>query len=242
MKKLIQLFLFIPLFLLMGCDVMTYHTFSSYVTVYCDYDDIALSLSDNGNIRINYDTIFTRREYHWNSTGQEKVTYDSLCKVNNDLGYNKKREYIVSPDWGYCSTFNISQIDVVSNKNFDELHTAGVLLNDIIYFVSASPKKYIDSGYTYSYNWKNNTPEIFNREPELTYSFFLNGIEEPNYSPIVRKLSEIQTNELVLLPPYCFGYLIFESSPTSIKEQTLTVTFSLSNGKTMSKSIEKTFD
>lgn len=229
------------LFFTQSCDVMTYNTFNSYITTYYDYDDIALTLTDKGNIRISYDTVSFHKEYRWNSTGQNKIIYDSLCTVHNDLGYNKKRAYIGAPDWGNCSTFGISHIDVVSNNNYDELHPTGELLNDIIYFISASPKKYIDSGYNFTYDWDNETPEIFKKEPELTYNF-CNTSELPNYSPIVHKLSDIEPNELVMLPAYYFGYLVFESSPTKVKEQKLTVTFSLSNGKKISKVISVNFE
>lgn len=241
MKKFIKLSVLISMFLFQGCDVMIYNTFSSYITVYYDYDDIALSLTDNGNIRISYDTVSSHKEYYWNSTGQNKIVYDSLCEVHNDLGYDKKRGYIAVPDWGSCSTFDITHIDVVSNTNYDGLHPAGELLNDIIYIISASPKKYIDSGYNFSYDWEKETPEIFKKEPELTYNF-CNKSELPNYSPIVQKLSDIKSNELAMLPAYYFGYLIFESSPTAIKEQTFTVTFSLSNGKKIRKMISVNFE
>ena len=240
MKKLIRSFIFISVFLLQGCDVMTYNTFTSYVTAYYDYDDIALSLTDNGNIRISYDTVSSHKEYSWNSSGQNKVVYDSLCKVHNDLGYDKKRGYIAMPDWGSCSTFDIAHIDVVSNANFDAQHPSGTSLNDLVYFISVSPKKYIDSGYNYSYDWANKTPEIFDKEQEM-YNF-RNSSESSNYNPINKKLSETAIDEMVLLPAYYFGYLVFDSSPTTIKKHTLTVTFSLCNGKVISKTIEKTFN
>ena len=71
------------------------------------------------------------------------------------------------PDWGSCSTFDIAHIDVVSNANFDAQHPSGTSLNDLVYFISVSPKKYIDSGYNYSYDWANKTPEIFDLSKKL---------------------------------------------------------------------------
>lgn len=231
--------LIVQVLLFHSCNVMTYNVFSSYVNTYYDYDSIALSVTDYGNIRISNDTISTHHEYYWNSTGQNKVVYDSLCQAHNDLSYNKERGYIVGPDWGHCSVFDIAHIDVVSNANFDEQHPAGTSLNDLIYFISVSPKKFIDSGYNYSYDWANETPQIFEIEPEM-YNF-RNSSESSNYSPINKRLSEMSVDEMVMLPPNYFGYLIFDSSPISIKEHTFKVTFSLSNGKVIHKTILMSF-
>jgi len=240
MKRFIQILIFIPVVLFQACDVLTYNTFTSYVNTYYDYDNITLSITNNENIRISPDTLSVHREYYWNSTGQNKKTYDSICKAHNDLSYNKKRGYIVGTDWGHCSTFDIVHIDIVSNASFDPQHPSGSLLNDLVYIISVSPKKYIDSGYNYSFDWKNETPKIFEKEPEI-YNF-RNNTDNQNYCPINEKLSEIKSDMLVMLPAQYFGYLIFESMPTTIKEHIFTVTFTLSSGKTISKNIAKKFN
>ncbi|MFV0392581.1 MAG: hypothetical protein ACK5KP_11990 [Paludibacteraceae bacterium] len=216
-------------------------TFRSYITVYYDYDDIDLSLSDNGNIAIlgaEFD-----KHYMWKSKGHDKEIYDSLCISHNDMGYDKKRDYIVGTNWGHCSTFDIKSIDIKSNTAYDEQHLSGASLNDIVRFISVSPQKFIDSNYRITCDWDVNKYKVSNVLQEQRMANFINNSERMNYFPIDKKLSEIVgSDELRLLPDHYIGYLLFDSNPTVEKVHTFTVTVELSNGKTMSKSIEKTFD
>ena len=220
-----------------GCDVVEYKTFKSYVNTYYKYNDINLSLTPTGNIMISGASF--DKHYSWKSVGGDKDVYENLCKIHNDISYDKKRGYIVGTDWGHCSTFDFNRIDVISNIDFDQKHPAGTSLNDIIRFISVSPKKYIDSNYINTYDWLNGTPDSFKKEQEM-YNF-RNGIESKNYYPINKLLSEMSINEMVMMPSEHFGYLIFEATPTEFKEHQLTITVSLSDGNIIVKTIKKQF-
>lgn len=220
-----------------GCDVVEYNTFTSYVNTYYKYNDINLSLTPVGNIMISGASF--DKHYSWQSKGNDKDIYENLCKTHNDISYNKKRELIVGTNWGHCSMLDFKRIDIMSNIDFDQKHPAGTSLNDIIRFISVSPKKYIDSNYAKTYDWLNGTPDSFKKEQEM-YNF-RNGTESKNYYPIDKLLSEISINEMVMMPSEYFGYLIFEATPTGLKEHQLTITVSLSDGKIIVKTIKKLF-
>lgn len=236
MKKLVLIIF--PVVLLQSCDVVETSIFRSYVNTYYDYKDITLSLTDSGNISINGSAF--DRHYTWKSKGRDKEIYDSLCVAHSDMDYDKKRDYIVGTNWGHCSMSDIESISVVSNSNYDNQHMSGTSLNDIIRFISVSPQKFIDSNYTTTFDWTQNTPISFKKERNMAN--FKNSSESSNYYPIDKKLSEIGKNELKLLMPETIGYLTFESYPTLNKIQVLSITFRLSNGKIINRTIEKTFN
>jgi hypothetical protein len=237
MKKVAVLFCLLAL-LLVGCDKVEKGFFRSYINTYYSYNDLLLSITDSGNIQISGADF--QKHYSWKSKGRDKEIYDSLCVIHDDMTYNRLRDYIDAPEWGHCTMFDIKSITVFSNSDFDESHPAGVSLNDIIRFISATPKKFIDSGYTLYYDWLNNTPASFKHESEMEN--FKNNPECSSYFPIDKKLSEIDEKEMTLLFPQHLGYLIFESEPTVNKLHTLMITITLSNGKTITHLITKEFN
>ena len=236
MRNFILIIIFPILF--QSCDVTESFTFRSYVNTYYNYKDIALSLTDSGNIAIN--GAGSNMQYTWKSKGRDKEIQDSLCLVNNDVGYNKKRDFIVSTDWGHCSVIDIESISVVSNSNYDNQHLSGTSLNDIVRFISISPQKFINSNYTANCDWDLNMPNSFKKERHMIN--FKNNQERAYYFPIDKKLSEIGVNEFKLLMPEIIGYLTFESYPTLDKIHILTITFKLSDGKIINKTVEKSFN
>lgn len=237
MRNLILLIL-VPIAILQSCDVVDSFTFRSYVNTYYNYNDISLSITDSGNIAINGATF--DKQYTWKSKGRDKEIYDSLCVLHNDMGYNKKRDYIVGTDWGHCNVFDINHIIIKSNAAYDNQHPSGASLNDIVRFISVSPQKFIESNYSLTFDWDLNMPNSFKKERNMAN--FKNNNECVNFFPVDKKLSEIGANELKLLMPEQIGYFIFESNPTLEKKHKFSITFELSNDKTIIKSIDKTFN
>ena len=235
MKRLILLSIVTAL-LYQSCDRARYHVFKSYVTRYCKFEDIGIDTTKAGNIIIRGKGRV--KHYSWRDEGGEKTTYEALCRKHNDLTYNKKREYRLSPEWGVCSAIDFKEIDIVSNKDFDAEHPAGTSLKDIVRFVSVSPKKFIDSGYKETFNWRRNRPEIFKKD-SMILSLFQRETE--NYFPINRLLKDIGTDEMQMLPVNTHGILFFDKEPTAEKEHTFTVTIYTREGKMFVRTITKVF-
>ena len=235
MKRLILLSIVTAL-LYQSCDRARYHVFKSYVTRYCKFEDIGIDTTKAGNIIIRGKGRV--KHYSWRDEGGEKTTYEALCRKHNDLTYNKKREYRLSPEWGVCSAVDFREIDVVSDKDFDAEHPAGTSLKDIVRFVSISPKKFIDSGYKETFNWRRNKPQIF-RKDSIIQIMFLSETE--SYFPINGLLKDIGKDEMQMLPVNTHGILFFDKQPTAEKEHLLTVTIYTREGKKFVRTITKVF-
>ena len=242
MKRLILLSI-VAMLLYIGCDIAKTVLFRSYINMYDYSENIQLRITDAGNIAIYRE--YTSKEdniktasYSFKSKGENKKIYDELCKIHNDLSYNKKRSYIVAPLWGRCSAIDFREIDVVSDKDFDAEHPAGTSLKDIVRFVSVSPKKFIDSGYKETFNWRRNRPEIFKKD-SMILSLFQRETE--NYFPINRLLKDMGRDEMQMLPANTHGILFFDKKPTADKEHKLKVTIYIGNNRKLVNYITKVF-
>ena len=235
MKRLILLSIVTAL-LYQSCDRARYHVFKSYVTRYCKFEDIGIDTTKAGNIIIRGKGRV--KQYSWRDEGGEKTTYEALCRKHNDLTYNKKREYHLRPEWGVCSAVDFREIDIVSDKDFDAEHPAGTTLKDIVRFVSISPKKFIDSGYKETFNWRRNRPEIFKKDSIIQIMFLS---ETESYFPINGLLKDIGSDEMQMLPVNTHGILFFDKEPTAEKEHTLTVTIYIGARKKLVRTIKKVF-
>ena len=242
MKRLILLSISAML-LSTGCDVSKTRLFKSYITEYSYDKNIELKITNKGNIAIyrkytSEDDHIKTASYSFKSKGEEKKRYDELCKIHNDLSYNKKRSYIVVPIWGICSAIDFREIDVISDKDFDSEHPAGTSLKDIVRFVSVSPKKFIDSGYKETFNWEKNEPNFFAKDSMIPTMF---QPESWNYFPINGLLKDIGTDEMQMLPEDTHGILSFDKEPTAEKEHTLKVTIDIGERKKLVRTITKVF-
>ena len=242
MKRLILLSIAAVL-LLLGCDRAKTVLFRSYINIYDYSENIQLKITDAGNIAIyqkysSEDVNIKTASYSFKSKGEEKKKYDELCKIHNDMSYNQKRSYIVAPLWGRCSAIDFREIDVISDKDFDSEHPAGTSLKDIVRFVSVSPKKFIDSGYKETFNWRRNKPKIFKKESMISSMFHE---ETENYFPINGLLKDIGSDEMQMLPEDTHGILFFDKEPTAEKEHTLKVTIDIGERKKLVRTITKVF-
>ncbi|MDO4726911.1 MAG: hypothetical protein Q4A56_06815 [Porphyromonadaceae bacterium] len=240
MKRVIFLLLVLA-FICQGCDMAKYRVFKSYITRYYNAGNIGIDTTFWGNIRIYgvRGEESSGEHYSWYSEGKEKEKYEELCQIHNDVSYNKKREYHHTPEWGACSAIDFISIDVVSDSDFDDTHSKGVSLKDIVRFVSISPKKFIDSKYSDTFDWETDKPEIFKQDSIINRIYHI--YEKQNYFPINKLLSEVGVDEMQLLPLTDYGFLVFDKEPTLEKEHTLTITIKTRNGKTYVKTIKKTF-
>ena len=242
MKRLILLSI-VAMLLYIGCDRAKTVLFRSYINMYDYSENIQLKITEAGNIAIyqkytSEDDNIKTASYSFKSKGENKKIYDELCKIHNDLSYNQKRSYIVAPLWGRCSAIDFREIDVISDKDFDAEHPAGTSLKDIVRFVSVSPKKFIDSGYKETFNWRRNKPKIFKKESMISSMFHE---ETENYFPINGLLKDIGTDEMQMLPVNTHGILFFDKEPTAEKEHTLKVTIYTRERKKFVRTITKVF-
>ncbi len=221
MKKHIFITSFLILFI--GCDVVTTDFFRSYVTKYYKYD-ISLSVDTNkrfspyGTIEIYPKKESIDKNYTWKSKGKNKLVFDSLSRIHNDMSYDKKRGYIQAPTWGHCFYYDISSIDVISEEDFDNDHPKRSSLKDVIRFRFNSLKKFIDAGYPEGDNYSYKTKVSYNK-----------------------KLSEIGTNEMTMLQGRFEGAFTFDTAPTLSKTHHLTFTFHYTNGETYTAKVVKEF-
>lgn len=249
-NKLHIVLLFLALLSLPGCVVEVLETayFRSYITSYVDFPAMDLQLSESGNIALigsytvgNIIVNSNSYLYTWTSFDASGTKYDSLCHQHNDLTYNTKREYYDEPKWGIRSACDISSIQVVSNMDFDEHHLAGVPLNDIVRFISSSPKKFIESNYSLHFNWTKDLPESFLKEQEFSTIIGNSSDERAYYFPINELLNQLSCDEMCMLPPEVWGFLVFETEPSLALEHVFTVTVELCDGRRFSKQIAKKF-
>ena len=110
MKRLILLSISAML-LSTGCDVSKTRLFKSYITEYSYDKNIELKITNKGNIAIyrkytSEDDHIKTASYSFKSKGEEKKRYDELCKIHNDLSYNKK-EVILSFLFGEYAPLSI---------------------------------------------------------------------------------------------------------------------------------------
>ena len=233
----------IALAIFTSCDRTITESIRSYVVNYANYDSLYLDISNSENIRLSWGKQISVVD--WNSKGRLKIVYDSLCEKKNDMNYYKKISYIGYPFERHYYMGNISNIDIISNNDFDPSHHAGSKLNDLVRFISVSPNKFIQSGYKDTYNWNDNCPSSFKQETEMTDRLKYDSETMKSHSPIDKLLSEVTPSDMILigdgLGGRFIGYLLFESSPEINKTHKLTITVKTAEGKEFSRSISKTF-
>lgn len=92
--------------------------------------------------------------------GGEKEVFDSLAAKNNDLAYNRTIHCTLAlpTNWSHAyaydlsdytaSSADITNIEIVSNKAWDDNHPAGTSMKDLFIFKGANKYLYIKSGYS----------------------------------------------------------------------------------------------
>ncbi len=101
MKKISVITFILCAFLCNSCNVFKTDFFSSYITVYYQYDNnIDLEINDSNQIVIGSGELVN--QFRYSSKGREKEIFDSLSVAHNDVGFNREMTYYPAPDWGRC--------------------------------------------------------------------------------------------------------------------------------------------
>ncbi len=195
----------------------------------------------------------------------EVRSFKKLCIKNNDVTY--KGMYIDYHIGTLASDMNFTNINIVSDRDFDETHPKGSSLNDIVTFISLSPYKFIKSGYTNNYDWDRGSQSDFfkdifsskisqlkhHNQSGVSVSEELEGIDKM-YHPIEKRVSDLKLEDLTLLGgrvsamerEYEWGFNYFAvfqfiKIPTLSKSHNLVITFTTDDGRVKESSVELKF-
>lgn len=178
-----------------------YNQFSDSISIRCAY----------GRITNSTDSVV------WcQSAGEERLKFDSLSDLHGDTSYHQS----VTCTDVFCRTYgnyqfenpapmsDIISINVYSEQDFDDEHSAGQSLNDLIMFRGLSLMPYIRSHY----------------------SEFV-----PQYSPVEKLLAEMRPEdyELCIFGIHCFD-LKFVSLPTAEPAHKIHIDIEMSDGRSFS--------
>ena len=224
----------------------------SYVTSFIEPSAFQMKLTDNNNILLYWSHI-SRWTSFW-SKGDDRIRYDELATQYNDLSYNRRIGFFSTsgPEGRTYASNQIASIDVVSDTDFDAEHPAGVSLAGLVRLLSASPIRFIESGYRETFDWHNNYPADFLRET-ATFHRLIGRPERgrelyQNHFPVNGILSALVPDDFRLLgigrgfwDGWFFGFLVFEKEPENLGTHNLTVTIYRTDGQVLTQTIEKTF-
>ena len=194
----------------------------------------------------------------YNSVGGDKTLYDEWCQKHGDMSYNRKEEYKIgdTPPHEFVAA-DYTAIEIVSDTDWDTEHPAGTSLADIAMFYSASPIRYIQSGYSREYDWSD-TPMpgyVYKHMQNWTHLRLRDGIykgKTPFY-PVKKLASELKPEDMVLLGSgdlmygsrggrTPIGFLEFTTRPTKNKTHNITVTLTTDEGEVFSDTIQMVFE
>ena len=238
-----------------ACDIAKTRVFDAFVTSYVEVGQLTVEPTESGNIALlaKDGSGFCS----WESEGEALQTYDSLCAVHQDAGYNTTLEYALGPAGPNYYYGDVVSIIVVSNADFNETHLANDTLNDLVRVLSFSPYPHILSGYTAFFNWQKEYPATFNVD-SLLFSYqhlstssqgYMDGGHPTEMHPIDKRLSEATPADYVLMQLFkhykerwLMAVLCFEEQPTMSKQHTFTVTITLSDGRVFSPTVSLLFE
>jgi len=244
--------------LFFSCTRVTEEKIRSYAVLFWDASDFAMELTDNRDVVMFWTNGSGYASFE--CKGEKAKRYDALCKKFNDLDYKKKTRYIKYIGCREYFSEEILSIDVVSNADFDAERPAGSSLSGIVRFLSASPLRFIQSGYKDTYDWEGRqTQEFLSRFP-FSFCYSNEASVAPQHHLVEGLLAELNQDDLQLLGTgsstisyqteselfpygsgYFFGYLSFVQEPDAPGVHELTVTVLLADGRSLSQTIEKTF-
>ena len=150
-----------------------------------------------GGVRIELRVIPDGNVYGVLSDDDDKARYEALCVLHGDNTYNRMVSY---PEWASIphrfQDRDYVCIDITSDQDWDEVHPAGISLNDVFYFASSSPAKYIYRGYEDPYEWLNPSTPL----PEY-YLNYLNHaeVEYMGNEPVYGITANMTANDLIIL-------------------------------------------
>ena len=222
----------------------------SYVVCYNHLEEIQVSVApkDSRCILITPHDVLPIQLYHKNSRGKDYEEYERLCRKHNDLSFNRYRVIgknleMDSINYNDC---DFTRLQIVSDKDFDGTHPAGESLNDIVRFMSWSPIKYIESGYSV-YSQYNPQKQSASFNTMMPVYFDKQMFQEENKAtcyPIDKMVADLQAEDMVLLGKDASGLialLYFEKLPEEQGEYNVSVTMTTDSGKEMKSSVQMHF-
>jgi len=271
MKKI--LLLIVPLFLFVSCCRVEERRLRSYIAGFYEVADFDAKVAGSGYVALFWTCRPIAGEHYtlpvdmstFLSRGERATRFNDLVTRHNDLGYNRVVTFIVHPIGRDYSATSAVSINVVTNVDFDEQHPAGSSLNDVILLLSASPKRFIQSGYKETYNWHQKPPEC---PTNRVLHWFPPTPYRPNHHPVKGYLSELKAEDLLLLGlgggffgpsrdtmeieghpglfiysvSDFFGYLFFSRFPDNLHQTyNMTITIHLEDGREFSQTVEMSF-
>jgi len=145
------LLLLAGLLLLGSCNKVTHVYTNSYIMHYILHDGIEI-IPDWAYLTRQYGIYVDIKEpfksVSYDSKGDDKMTYDELCKKHNDLSYCREVAFYNGIGGESASYPDYTSVLITSNSNYDEEHPAGTLLNDIVGCEYGSSFLYVRGGYT----------------------------------------------------------------------------------------------
>ena len=153
MKRII-LFLLIATPLLSACHGGFRINRTSYVQAYTEYSArllVNLQTKDNSVTGFYVSAIPQGRYADIRSEGEDKEWFDELCEQHSDISYNYSGPNI-GYDWVYefypwCISPDISAVDVITERYFDNNHPAGSSIADCLDVTFESANRFIQEGY-----------------------------------------------------------------------------------------------
>lgn len=144
----------------------------------------------------DYPEVIIIYQERMNSVSDE--TYLEKYGHYGDDHYNKH----IIPGSNQAIVNNFTGITIKCGKQFNS-YPAAAPLDGIARLLACSPYKYIRSNYKSTFDWSDNTP------PELIFGKKIIDIEaRPEYHPVSGLLSELGSNNLILLNPLMYIELL----------------------------------
>lgn len=201
-----------------------------YIVRYLHIDDLTLALGNDYNFPCIMIVPTTGAEelyvdYDGKATqGEALVRFDSIARANNDVQYNQIincTQYIGDVPTRVYDRYTaeaecLKSIDITANKDWDSVHAAGTSLADCFVFSSMNLYKFIRYGYSY--------------------------YRTVNYNVLVKDLKPDDLR-LTLCAGYCYSRPEYvHLCPTDNPQPgtypvDITVTMTLTNGKTFTRTI-----
>lgn len=221
----------------------------SFVVEYRTFDALEVGCAMPGNIL---------KLYLRGAAGPSKGTYSVLsedaamkelykerCRRHGDSGFPFEFTYCFPRIPNSFPDKDFTAIEVVSDAEFDRTHPAGTDLGDLLLFCSASPWRFIRSGYAEKSDWGDDSI------PQTIYHYF--GIipydleNKEYYHPVYGTVDELTADDLILLGGDdrtrmgLIGVMTFMKEPDLYKVHTLTVTLVTEDGVRYSDTVAMEF-
>ena len=238
MRNIRILFVFIiSAFLLSSCIGKRYkHYVYAYITSFEGIDTIHNGYFSSKIIEIGIDY---KKNYTYVKEDDASGIFECLSERNYDMSYNGTANLASESLRRIRRVFlseRIVDVDVTSDVAWDASHPVGSSLKDLFIFFSASPDSYIRSGYC---DIDRKELGEFNRKnPTLVkYAERINKYEDDTLLPFGGKLSELDLNKYHLIRSgHNELFELFPAVPIPAPETKVTVSMTLSNGKTYTTS------